>query len=308
MIPRLKEEYSKKVIEDLQKKFSMKNKYMVPKVVKIILNMGLGLDANDKKILQNCVEDMSLISGQKPVVTKFKKSISNFKTRKGANAGVKVTLRSNKMYEFLDRLVNIALPRIKDFQGLNANGFDEFGNYSFGIKEHIIFPEINFDKVDRIRGMDITIVTSGDDKKTTHALLEAMNFPFNKKLEKKIKKKKQVIINDNEEKKVINWGIMAKTSAIQRNLKRIRLEKKFSKKREKYKKIINNRKLPLEERFAAQLKLAKIPRNSAKNRIRNRCEITGRPHGVYRKLRISRIALRDLASKGKIPGMTKSSW
>ena len=292
MIPRLKEEYEKKIIEDLQKKFSMKSKYMVPKFVKVVLNMGLGLDANDKKKLQNCVVDMSLISGQKPVVTKFKKSISNFKTRKGTVAGVKVTLRSNKMYEFIDRLVNIALPRIKDFQGLSVKGFDTFGNYSFGIKEHIIFPEINFDKVDRIRGMDITLVTNGKDKKSTFALLEAINFPFNKK----------------KEKRKVNWGFMAKTSSIQRNLKRIRLAKKFLKKRENLKKIIKNKKLPLEERFAAQLKLAKIPRNSAKIRIRNRCEISGRPHGVYRKLRISRIALRDLASKGKIPGMTKSSW
>ena len=292
MIPRLKAEYEKKIIEDLQKKLSMKNKYMVPKFIKVVLNMGIGLDGNDKKKLQNCIEDMSLIGGQKPVVTKFKKSISNFKTRKGVTAGVKVTLRSSKMYEFIDRLVNIALPRIKDFQGLSPSGFDNFGNYSFGIKEHIIFPEINFDKVDRIRGMDITLVTNNKDKKSTLALLEAINFPFNKK----------------NRKKEMNWGIMAKTSSIQRNLKRIRLVKKFLKKRENLKKIINNRKLPLEERFAAQLKLAKIPRNSAKIRIRNRCEITGRPHGVYRKLRISRIALRDLALNGKIPGMTKSSW
>ena len=147
--------------------------------------MGLGLDANDKKKLQNCIEDMSLISGQKPVVTKFKQSISNFKSRKGTAAGVKVTLRSNKMYEFIDRLVNIALPRIKDFQGLSVNGFDNFGNYSFGIKEHIIFPEINFDKVDRIRGMDITLVTTSKDEKTALALLKAMNFPFNIKKEHK---------------------------------------------------------------------------------------------------------------------------
>ena len=292
MIPRLKEEYDKKIVQDLQKRFSMKNKYMVPKFIKVVLNMGLGLDANDKKKLQNCIEDMSLISGQRPIVTKFKKSISNFKTRKGTTAGVKVTLRSNRMYEFIDRLVNIALPRIKDFQGLSVNGFDTFGNYSFGIKEHIIFPEINFDKVDRIRGMDITLVTNSKNKKFTFALLESMNFPFNKQ-----KKNKE-----------INWGTMAKTSSIQRNLKRIRLAKKFLKKRENLKKIIKNRKLPLEDRFAAQLKLAKIPKNSSKTRIRNRCEITGRPHGYYRKLKISRIALRDLASKGKIPGMTKSSW
>ena len=181
MIPRLKERYNKVIVESLVKKFSMKNKFMVPKLLKVVLNMGLGLDANDKKKLQNCIEDMSLISGQMPVVTKFKKSISNFKTRKGSAAGVKVTLRNNRMYEFIDRLVNIALPRIKDFQGLSTDGFDEFGNYTFGIKEHIIFPEINFDKVDRIRGMDITIVTSGENKETVLALFEEMNFPFIKK-------------------------------------------------------------------------------------------------------------------------------
>jgi len=195
MIPRLKIEYDKKIIVDLQKKFLMKNKYMVPKFTKVVLNMGLGLDANDKKKLQNCIEDMSLISGQKPVVTKFKKSISNFKTRKGTVAGVKVTLRSNKMYEFIDRLVNIALPRIKDFQGLSVDGLDSFGNYSFGIKEHIIFPEINFDKVDRIRGMDITLVTNSEDKKSTFALLEAMNFPFKKKKESNNKKKENREMN-----------------------------------------------------------------------------------------------------------------
>ena len=185
MIPRLKDEYNKKIIDDLQKRFLMRNKHMVPKFIKVVLNMGLGLDANDKKKLQNCIEDISLISGQRPIVTKFKKSISNFKTRKGSSAGVKATLRSNKMYEFIDRLVNIALPRIKDFQGLSLDGFDNFGNYSFGIKEHIIFPEINFDKVDRIRGMDITLVTNGKDKKFTFALLESINFPFNKKNKKK---------------------------------------------------------------------------------------------------------------------------
>jgi len=184
MTPRLKDHYNKSIVADLQKKFSMSNKFMVPKITKVVLNMGLGADANDKKIVQNCVEDVALISGQFPVITRFKKSISNFKTRKGTTAGVKVTLRANKMYEFVDRLVNIALPRIKDFQGLNTKGFDESGNYSFGIKEHIIFPEINFDKVDRIRGMDITLVTTSNDKNISFALLEAMNFPFIKKNKK----------------------------------------------------------------------------------------------------------------------------
>ena len=147
--------------------------------------MGLGLDGNDSKILKSCEEDLAKIVGQKPVTTKFKKSVANFKTRKGSNAGLKVTLRKNKMYEFLDRLVNIALPRIKDFQGLSINVFDNNGNYTFGIKEHIIFPEINFDKVDRIRGMDITICTTGNSKKISYALLKAMNFPFNDKKSKK---------------------------------------------------------------------------------------------------------------------------
>ena len=178
MLPRLKEQYEKTIITDLQKKFSMKNKLMVPKVLKVVLNMGLGADAGDKKIVKNCIDDMSLISGQMPVVTKFKKSISNFKTRKGSVAGVKVTLRSNKMYEFIDRLVNIALPRIKDFRGLSQKGFDKFGNYTFGIKEHIIFPEVNFDKVEKIRGLDITIVIKSVKKKDSLSLLKKLNFPF----------------------------------------------------------------------------------------------------------------------------------
>ena len=185
MIPRLKEEYNKKIIFELQKKFELKNKLIVPKILKVILNMGLGADANDKKIVKMCVDDVSLISGQQPIITKFKKSISNFKTRRGTPAGVKVTLRKNRMYEFVDRLVNIALPRIKDFEGLSINGFDSYGNFTFGIKEHIIFPEINFDKIDRIRGMDITLCTSGNNKKVSLALLKALNFPFDKTKNKK---------------------------------------------------------------------------------------------------------------------------
>ena len=162
-------------------KLSVKNKHEVPKIDKIILNMGLGEDASDNKKLKACVDDMSLIAGQKPVITKFKKSISNFKTRKGSNAGVKVTLRSYKMYEFIDRLINIALPRIKDFRGLSSKGVDSSYNYSFGIKEHIIFPEVNFDKVDKIRGIDITIVTISKSREGTIELLKELNFPINQK-------------------------------------------------------------------------------------------------------------------------------
>ena len=191
MISRLKEQYNKLIIPSIQKKFALKNKITVPKLTKVVLNMGLGMDGSNKTILKNCIEDMGLISGQKPVTTVFKKSISNFKTRKGTIAGIKVTLRSSKMYEFVDRLVNIALPRIKDFQGLSIKGFDKFGGYSFGIKEHVIFPEINFDKVDRIRGMDITIVTTGKNKETTQALLEEMNFPFIESKKKTIKEERK---------------------------------------------------------------------------------------------------------------------
>ena len=148
------------------------------KINKIILNMGLGEDASDGKKIKACAEDMALIAGQKPVITKFKKSISNVKTRQGSNAGVKVTLRSQKMYEFVDRLVNIALPRIKDFRGLKADGIDNSGNYTFGIKEHIIFPEVNFDKVDKIRGLDITIVIKSQKVEHSFELLKHLNFPF----------------------------------------------------------------------------------------------------------------------------------
>ena len=178
MNPRLKELFYKEIQPSLKTQFGFKNLYMGPKIEKIILNMGLGLDGNDSKILKSCEEDLAKITGQKPVITKFKKSVANFKTRKGSNAGLKVTLRKNKMYEFLDRLVNIALPRIKDFRGLSANGFDKFGNYTFGVKEHIIFPEVNFDKVEKIRGLDITIVIKSIKKEDSFSLLKKLNFPF----------------------------------------------------------------------------------------------------------------------------------
>ena len=181
MTPRLKELYFKKIQTSLKEKFAFKNVYMSPQLQKVVINMGLGLDGNDSKIVKSCQEDLAKIAGQKPVITKFKKSISNFKTRKDTNAGLKVTLRKNLMYEFIDRLINIALPRIKDFRGLSTNGFDQFGNYTLGIKEHIIFPEVNFDRVDKIRGLDITIVISSINKDHSYELLSKLNFPFIKK-------------------------------------------------------------------------------------------------------------------------------
>ena len=178
MTPRLKDMYQKTIVPSLKSKFGYKNVNMSPKIEKIVINMGLGLDGNDSKIIKACENDLSMLTGQKPVVTKFKKSISNFKTRKNTNAGLKVTLRKDKMYEFIDRLVNIALPRIKDFRGLSLKGFDKFGNYSFGVKEHIIFPEVNFDKVEKIRGLDITIIMSSLNKDHSLELLKNLNFPF----------------------------------------------------------------------------------------------------------------------------------
>ena len=181
MTPRLKELYIKEIQPGLKNKFNFKNLNMTPRIEKIVINMGLGIDGNDSKILKSCELDLSSITGQKPLVTKFKKSISNFKTRKNTNAGLKVTLRKNRMYEFIDRLINIALPRVKDFKGLSSKGFDDYGNYTFGIKEHIIFPEVNFDKVEKIRGLDITIVIKSITKEHSRELLNKFNFPFNDK-------------------------------------------------------------------------------------------------------------------------------
>ena len=184
MIPRLKTIYAKEIVPQLSKSLGIQNLMKVPKIEKIVLNMGLGLEGNDNKIMKIIESDLSNISGQKPIITLSKKSISNFKTRIKMPLGLKVTLRKNNMYYFLDRLINMALPRIKDFRGLNPKSFDENANYSFGIKEHVIFPEVNFDKVDKVRGLDITIVTNTNNKNEAKALLDSFNFPFFKKGER----------------------------------------------------------------------------------------------------------------------------
>ena len=201
MIPRLKERYKKEIVQNLMSKLNYKNINAVPKIEKIVINMGLGQDGTDKKKMEVCIKDMSAITGQHPIITKFKKSISNFKSRQGANAGLKVTLRNDRMYEFLDRLVNIALPRVKDFRGLKDSACDKFGNFTFGIKEHIIFPEINFDKVDSIKGMDVTIVTTSHSKENTVSLLKEFNFPIVKDTEKRKKKVKKIFKTATKEEK-----------------------------------------------------------------------------------------------------------
>ena len=178
---RLQEKYDKKIKPNLMKEFGMKNINEVPKLKKIVLNMGLGEDViKDKRKLGLAIEDLKLISGQMPIVTKSKKAIANFKIKENMPIGCKVTIRKKRMYEFIDRLINIALPRAKDFQGLSSKSFDGEGNYTFGIKEHIIFPEIDYDKVDKIRGMDITIVTSAIKDKHAKSLLKGFNFPLKK--------------------------------------------------------------------------------------------------------------------------------
>ena len=175
---RLKDHYRDTVTKQLMEKFGYKSVMEVPKITKITLNMGLGEAVGDKKIIEHATADMAQISGQKPVVTLARKSIAGFKIRDGWPIGCKVTLRKERMYEFLDRLVNIAIPRVRDFRGLNPKAFDGRGNYSMGVNEQIIFPEIDYDKIDKLRGMDITITTSARTDEEGRALLAAFNFPF----------------------------------------------------------------------------------------------------------------------------------
>ena len=174
----LKEHYKTSVVPELKKKLGLDSVMAVPKVTKITINMGVGEALNDKKVLERAVEDMALIAGQKPLVTKARKSVANFKIRDGMPIGCKVTLRGDRMYEFLQRLLSIAIPRERDFRGLDTKSFDGRGNYSMGIKEHIIFPEIDYDKVDKIRGMDVCISTSASDDESGEELLRALKFPF----------------------------------------------------------------------------------------------------------------------------------
>lgn len=175
---RLRAFYKEKVIKELMDKFAYKNIMQVPKITKITLNMGVGDGARDKKSVTLAVEDLTKIAGQKPVITESRKSIAGFKIRDGMPIGCKVTLRNDRMYEFLDRLISIAMPRIRDFRGISAKGFDGRGNYNMGLKEQIMFPEIEYDKIDKLRGMNIAITTSAKTDKEAMALLKAFDFPF----------------------------------------------------------------------------------------------------------------------------------
>jgi len=175
---RLSEEFKNTIKKKMMEKFGYRNMYQIPKISKIVLNMGIGEAKEDAKILDKAKEEISLISGQRAVITKAKKAIANFKIREGMSLGVSVTLRNKIMYEFLDRLINIAIPRIRDFRGLNPRSFDGNGNYTLGIKEQIIFPEINYDKIDKVRGLDITICTTSSNNAEALELLKNFNMPF----------------------------------------------------------------------------------------------------------------------------------
>ena len=196
---RLEKEYNDNLKTKIQKELNLSNVMEVPKVTKITLNMGVGEAVADKKVLDNALKDMEQIAGQKPVKTLARKSVAGFKIRDGYPIGCKVTLRRSRMYELLDRLVNIAIPRIRDFRGLNPKSFDKQGNYSMGVSEQIIFPEINFDQIDVIRGMDITISTSAKNADEGRALLSAFNFPFKNRSQQKIKNESLEIKKESED-------------------------------------------------------------------------------------------------------------
>lgn len=180
MTARLKETYTKEIVPSLQNKFGYKSVMQVPKVEKIVINMGVGEAVQNSKVLDNAVEDLTAIAGQKPVITRAKKSIAGFKLREGMPIGAKVTLRGERMYHFLDKLINISLPRVRDFRGISPKAFDGRGNYTLGVKEQLIFPEISYDKIDKVRGMDVVIVTTANTDEEAFALLSEMGMPFRK--------------------------------------------------------------------------------------------------------------------------------
>ena len=259
----------------------------VPRIEKIMLNMGVGEAVADKKIMDNAVGDMRRSPGQKPLVTKSRKSIATFKIREGYPIGCKVTLRGARMYEFLDRLVNIAMPRIRDFRGISGKSFDGRGNYNMGVKEQIIFPEIEYDKIDAMRGMNITISTTAktDEEGKSAALGIQISV--------------QELRNDH----------MAKTALINRDQKRRKTVKKFAAKRAELMAIVNNQKLVPGRALRSAAETAETAAEcESPVRLRNRCALTGRPRGVFRKFGLARGKLRDIAMRGEIPGVIKASW
>ena len=290
-VPRVKAAYEGEIVAQLKESFGYTNPMMVPRLDKVVLNMGIGEAVSDTKKVQSAADDLTRIAGQKAVITRARRSIATFKVREGMPIGTRVTLRGLRMYEFVDRLINVALPRQRDFRGLNPGSFDGRGNYALGIKEHIVFPEIDYDKVDEVWGMDVVVCTTAPDRRGGACTAEGTQF--------------SVPPLDGDRKASDQ---MAKKSAIEKNKNRTRKVTRYAARRAALKALSKDDSLSDQERFAARLKLAKLPRNSAPSRLRNRCEVTGRPRGYYRKLKISRVALRELGNEGKIPGLVKSSW
>ena len=209
-IPRLKKDYNERVISELKKEFSYKSIMEVPKIIKIVVSKGVGAAVADKKLIEHAIDELTLITGQKAIATLSKKDVASFKLRKGMPIGAKVTLRGEKMYEFLDRLITAALPRVRDFQGLKVGGFDGRGNYTLGISEQIIFPEIDIDKVNKISGMDITIVTSSQTDQEAKSLLKEMGLPFNNKK----MFKEEITGNVSNEVKIVNEEVSTEEKSV----------------------------------------------------------------------------------------------
>ena len=282
----LKKEYAERIAPALMKQFNYSSSMQIPVLKKIVINQGLGMATADKKIIDVAINELTTITGQKAVATVSKKDVANFKLRKKMPIGVMVTLRRERMYEFLEKLVRVALPRIRDFKGIESK-FDGRGNYTLGIQEQIIFPEINIDTIDRILGMNITFVTTAQTDEEGYALLKEFGLPF---------------------KNAKNYfETMAKESLKAREVKRAKLVAKYAAKRAALKEIVNKSNDPVEAYEAAR-KLQKIPRNANPIRLHNRCKLTGRPKGYIRLFGLSRIQFREMASNGLIPGVKKASW
>ena len=292
--PRLRTLFEEVVRKRLAEEFGYKNPMQVPVVEKIVINMGIGEGVNDRKKVEAAANDLGLISGQKAVITKARKSIATYKVRDGQAIGCKVTLRKARMYEFMDRLINVALPRVRDFRGLSPKSFDGGGNYSLGDQGAHHLPR------DRLRQGGRHLGNGH------HGLYQCQVGQRGARLAGRIQLPVPAVRACRNAK--IQEKLMAKTSAIEKNNRRRRLSKRYAGRRSRLKAVARDKNKPMEERFAATLKLAEMPRNSSATRVRNRCEITGRPRGFYRKHKLSRIALRELGSRGLIPGLVKSSW
>ncbi len=273
--PRFKSDYNKRIKAELKEALKLDNINEAPKLSKIVINVGLGKQQSDKRAFEVAKNTIRKITGQQPVETAARMSIASFKLREGSKIGVMVTLRGDRMYEFLDRLITIVLPRLRDFRGVSAGSFDKSGNYSIGFKEQSVFPELTYEETTLLHGLQVNIVIDNKEASHAKALLTAFGMPFEKNKENKL---------------------MPKKSSMARDLKRQKMIMAYAQKR-------------AELKAAGDLEgLHKLPRNSSPTRWKNRCSETGRPRAYMRTFGLSRNSFREHASKGEIPGITKASW